>query len=511
MDLRVYVRVIRRFWPLVSAGAAIAVLLAFFSFFRVGVNGGLHVSVRQHKSWKSAETLLLTQHGFPWGRTVYPYAVNKKTGQLLPSTSLADPSRFTDLAVVYAEVANGDAIRAQVFPNGTPDGSYSASPLVNSVGSAVLGAQPITQIVPLVQIEGVAEVPARARGIATRASNALRSYVEQSQVRAEIPPNQRVLLQVLSAASKPTLARGYRLTGPIVIFLGILVATLLLAFLLENLRPRRRDPIELDEREPPATEPWAVREPALGWAGKGRSHLSAEAYAALPLGRRLREERARRGLDLRVAAARVELPTKYLRAVEADRPDLLPDQQTARRVVEAYAAYLDVDAGPEFARVAAKNGARHNGRVKALSLLVPLVVAVVGTAVLLRGGLGSHHPGAAFAARSAAPAVRDLAAARPAPRTVPARPVTARVDVTAARGDSWLVVRTGSSRGRIVFAGTLRRGQTLHRRGARLWLELGAASNVDVALDGAPVHTRLYGTAAAVVTGDGVRKVALPQ
>ncbi|HZT14854.1 MAG TPA: helix-turn-helix domain-containing protein [Gaiellaceae bacterium] len=527
MDLHLYARVVRRFWPLVVLGTVLAVLLAFVSFFRVGFHGGIHVAVRQTKTWKGSETILLTQKGFPWGRTVYPYDINRKTGQPLPSKSLADPSRFTDLAVVYAEVANGDAIRSQVFPHGSHGASYSASPVVNSVGSPVLGAQPITQIVPLVQVEALAGSPARARAIAARASNALRSYVEQSQERAGIPPSQRVLLQVLSTPRKATLARGYRLTGPIVIFLGTLVATLLLAFVLENLRPRVRKPLEDEPTDEPAYAGGQPASPAAPYTNGGSSRLPSLPGRPVPQspGRALREARLLRGLDLRVVAVRTGVPTKHLRALESERFDLLPDEDTARHALRAYAEHLELDPagwladGVALSHAARSgvNGGGRNGKVKALTLSVPLVVALLagGLALFLRFGF-SQRPVAAFAAHSSTPphaarvpARRAVApVAEPRPATAPA---TTQLVVSAVRGDSWVVIRAGSSTGRTLFAGTLKKADTVRRSGRRLWIQLGAAANVDVTVDGAAPGARLYGTVDAVVSQGGFRKVPLAQ
>ena len=72
VDLRLYLRVIRRFWPLVALGTAVALVLSFISYFRVDFHQSPHVTYRQHETWKGTEILVLTQRGFPWGRSVYP-------------------------------------------------------------------------------------------------------------------------------------------------------------------------------------------------------------------------------------------------------------------------------------------------------------------------------------------------------------------------------------------------------------------------------------------------------
>jgi uncharacterized protein DUF4115 len=73
------------------------------------------------------------------------------------------------------------------------------------------------------------------------------------------------------------------------------------------------------------------------------------------------------------------------------------------------------------------------------------------------------------------------------PRARRPQPVTVTtLTITATRGDCWVEVRAGSSSGTVLYAATLSTGDTLRFRRNRLWLRLGAASNVDVVLDGRP-------------------------
>lgn len=73
------------------------------------------------------------------------------------------------------------------------------------------------------------------------------------------------------------------------------------------------------------------------------------------------------------------------------------------------------------------------------------------------------------------------------PRARRPQPVTVTtLTITATRGDCWVEVRSGSSSGTVLYAATLASGDTLRFRRNRLWLRLGAASNVDVVLDGEP-------------------------
>lgn len=86
--------------------------------------------------------------------------------------------------------------------------------------------------------------------------------------------------------------------------------------------------------------------------------------------------------------------------------------------------------------------------------------------------------------------------ARPKPRaarTVSAQEVAAQtLVISASRGDCWVEARAGSATGPVLYAGTLAIGRTLRFERPKVWLRLGAASNVDLLVNG---------RAAAVPTG----------
>ena len=95
-------------------------------------------------------------------------------------------------------------------------------------------------------------------------------------------------------------------------------------------------------------------------------------------------------------------------------------------------------------------------------------------------------------ARQAAPPAKAVA---PSPAFV----------ITASRGDSWLLVRSGSFRGRTLFEGMLARGDRLRFRASPLWVRFGAASNTEVRVDGRRLRLPAAGTFDAYVGARGVR------
>jgi cytoskeleton protein RodZ len=73
----------------------------------------------------------------------------------------------------------------------------------------------------------------------------------------------------------------------------------------------------------------------------------------------------------------------------------------------------------------------------------------------------------------------------PAPATTATTsPSLATVVVTASRGDCWISARLGSETGRVLDERILAQGESVTLRGARVWLSIGAAANVDVTVNG---------------------------
>lgn len=91
-------------------------------------------------------------------------------------------------------------------------------------------------------------------------------------------------------------------------------------------------------------------------------------------------------------------------------------------------------------------------------------------------------------------------AVRPRPAAV-----SPKVRVVASRGDSWLQVRAESPKGRVLYDGTLARGDDLTFGLRPLWIRFGAASNVDLRVAGRTARLPLFGTFDAYVSRKGAR------
>jgi hypothetical protein len=76
--------------------------------------------------------------------------------------------------------------------------------------------------------------------------------------------------------------------------------------------------------------------------------------------------------------------------------------------------------------------------------------------------------------------------------------------LTATRGECYLVVRRGSADGDVLYEAILPQGGAVDFAGPRLWLRLGASTNLDATLDGKPIKLP-EGTVDVLVTRAGAR------
>jgi hypothetical protein len=250
MDLRLYFGVVWRFKLLVVMGLVLALSLAIVSVVRISSHGFVY---RQAELWSSTTRLGVTQRGFPWGRlfaqqtgangTPTPVEQANKAGDI----PIADPNRFKDLAIFYAEIATSDPVRRLMLKDGPMRGKIVATPVVVQSNYTL----------PLIDLTAIATSPRRAIELAQRGSNALTTYLETQQRANAVPATDRVVLQEVLSARKAQISRPRSKTMPIVIFLAVMFATIALAFLLENLRPRAkkvdvRPPSEQQEFQNPA-------------------------------------------------------------------------------------------------------------------------------------------------------------------------------------------------------------------------------------------------------------------
>lgn len=227
----------------------------------------------------------------------------------------------------------------------------------------------------------------------------------------------------------------------------------------------------------------------------------------LGIGPSLREARIRRGIGLDRVEAATRIRTRYLEAIEDDRWDELPAEAYAKGFLRTYATYLELD--PQQYLAAFRENRReieepiapmaerpYEPRRPRAPLFLALAVGLAGVLAVAAWQLDPD--------REAAPTrTEPVSAPRIQPAAEPAAPApaAARPLLLTARDDSWVAVRFRSAKGKLVWAGTLRRGRTLKLGLAKpLWIRAGKPTVL-----AASVGTR------AVAVPDATTFVATPK
>jgi hypothetical protein len=271
MDVREYIRVLKRFRTLVAIGLLAATILAIGSYYRVGLDGATpSLEPRKEEVWQASSTLFLTQKGFPAGRTEQPIVLRKIGNEETPVARYADPGRFTSLAPLYARLANSDAVRRRILNdgNGPLEGKAKAIPTADTSYGALNG-------LPMISIFGTAPTREGALRTTKRATAAFMDYLSDNQKDAGIAGDKRVLIEVINAPGELTLILPRKKTLPVFVFLAILFATIAVAFVRDNARPalsvqpssREGDEDSRGVHVPPAP---AREEPAASNVRRGR-------------------------------------------------------------------------------------------------------------------------------------------------------------------------------------------------------------------------------------------------
>ena len=213
------------------------------------------------------------------------------------------------------------------------------------------------------------------------------------------------------------------------------------------------------------------------------------------LGSSLKEARLRNGLDLAAAAEATKIRSRHLQALEDEQFDILPGQTYVRGFLKTYADFLGLDGQlyvdeyssrfwvsedggsprtPRKVRVRRK----HHGRIE-LNMIILTLVAITGiTALVIAawkfGGASSSTP------------AKTQATAPAAPTTV-TRGQLATLVVKAVHGSSVVdvhVLGSGGRVGRVLFRGTLERGESQTFVQRSLWLSVSSPKHIALALNG---------------------------
>jgi cytoskeletal protein RodZ len=212
------------------------------------------------------------------------------------------------------------------------------------------------------------------------------------------------------------------------------------------------------------------------------------------IGNSLREARLRRHIEFADAEHGTKIRGKYLRALEDERFELLPSHTYIKGFLRSYAEYLGLDGqlyvdeynsrfvvgeedGPVRSprRVPAARARRRDRRESNFVLLGLTAIGLVAALVIAAWRFG-NAPNEDIHGLNTTPNV---------PTAVQqASSGSARLELRATRGDSYMIVRSRSAIGNVLYQGTLEKGQRQRFDRKVLWLRLETPRNVLVKLNG---------------------------
>jgi cytoskeleton protein RodZ len=256
-----------------------------------------------------------------------------------------------------------------------------------------------------------------------------------------------------------------------------------------------------------------------GDRSRERSSLATRVFQ---IGPHLADRRRHLGLTLADCESATKIRVKYLRAIEEDRLDDLPERAYVRSFLRTYATFLEADVGS----VLAEYDERHGGdELQTQHRLVPpeppagsrraalgrwlvrprrrsprrelaWIAIGLGGVVVLVLWLGTLHespsppepaaPGGASSSAASAPGASNTPAR--SPRRAPAGAGLRLTLTGGGTGGSYVRVHRGGPTGSVVYEGTVPAGGTVRLRGSgRLWIRVGWAPSLRVRVNGRPM------------------------
>jgi hypothetical protein len=234
MELRSAIEAIRCHSRIAVVGLVLAFVLALFALARP-VAGVPPLELREPPTYESNVRLFITQPGFPWGRSVLRVVGDQ--------TVEGDPTRFASLAVLYAQLANSDAIQRQVAIEGTNlvDLADRGEVVATVVPQSEFSSNPL----PLIDVTGRYTSARGAQKLARDTAGALKGYIVRGQRGASIGESDRVVLEIVDTAEPGKQVGSPVLSLPILVFMTIIFLTLGVIFVRHNLE--RAPSAALDE------------------------------------------------------------------------------------------------------------------------------------------------------------------------------------------------------------------------------------------------------------------------
>jgi hypothetical protein len=239
VDLSQHLRVISRWRKVILASVFLGLILAALLTFKPPTSGKFEW--RRPEKWASTSRILVTQSGFPWGRTTLPGSTAAADGADLsdPLTTkkadpnapdYADPGRLSLLAIIYSFISQSNTIGEIGAAKLPPGGTVSAIPLENQRAGAL----------PLIELTTTGYTQAAANALNVERAHALARYLERQQDVNDVAPGQRVKLAVLNRPEATMTSSHGMVLGVAMLFL-VVAAGVAASYMLESLRLSREN------------------------------------------------------------------------------------------------------------------------------------------------------------------------------------------------------------------------------------------------------------------------------
>jgi hypothetical protein len=232
MDIPKYLQILWSAKWLLLVGLVVSVIAAVLAGYRLD-SGGL--VPRADSSYQASTTVLVSSPD----QSIYQAEV---PGQTVQQGSTAPQSRdLTQTAVVYAYIIAGstvrDAVQAKIGAL-RPSDSITAVRRTTQPGGDE--KSPGRFSLPILDVVGTSDSPARAERISREANTAFRSYVAAQQNASSIPAGSRVQLETIDEGSAIENTGSNSAIPLVVTGLGVFLLFIALAFILHNIRTSRR-------------------------------------------------------------------------------------------------------------------------------------------------------------------------------------------------------------------------------------------------------------------------------
>jgi hypothetical protein len=231
MEVPKYLQILWNSKWLLLIGILIAATAGFFAGFKID-NG--EIVQRAEQNYTASTTVMISSQTQPLYQAVIP-GQELVEGQTQPTDV-----DLTSKAIIYAYLVSGKEMRTAVEGSiGDFADTEALTALRRTTQPGGDEAFPGRYSLPIIEVVGISTVPDRSEEIALTATDAFIAKVIADQDTAQIPPEDRVVLEVLDT-SPPEAVEGSNPMIPVVVaFLGVFFLFVVAAFIIAGAKGSR--------------------------------------------------------------------------------------------------------------------------------------------------------------------------------------------------------------------------------------------------------------------------------